>query len=100
MADVGIAPESGTAMMPVTHEPGFAYHCADRVLFFADGDSWSLLFHRTERSAPLVLIEAGNGVTGVGEARCRQPAIGSILAYLADVVAPQFLGPRSAIDEV
>jgi hypothetical protein len=57
-----------------------------------DGRSWNPVFRWTERRAPLVPIEAGNGVTGVGEAWCRQPAIGSILAYLADVVAPQFLG--------
>ncbi len=57
-----------------------------------DGRSWNPLFRWTERRAPLLLIEAGNGLTGAGEAWCRQPAIGSLLAHLADTVAPRLLG--------
>lgn len=57
-----------------------------------DGRSWNPSFRWTERRAPLVLIEADNGVTGVGEAWCRQPAIGEILAHLAEAVAPRLLG--------
>jgi ABC-type polar amino acid transport system ATPase subunit len=34
---VGIAPESGTTMMPVTHEPGFADRHADRMRRLAGG---------------------------------------------------------------
>jgi L-alanine-DL-glutamate epimerase-like enolase superfamily enzyme len=57
-----------------------------------DGRSWNPLIRWTERRAPLVLIEADNGVVGAGEAWCRQAAIGLILTHLADVVAPQLLG--------
>ena len=57
-----------------------------------DGRSWNPAFRWTERRAPLVLVEADQGLIGLGEAWSRQPAIGSILAHLADVVAPQLVG--------
>lgn len=34
---VGGVPEEGRTMLLVTHELGFAYHFANRVLFIADG---------------------------------------------------------------
>jgi L-alanine-DL-glutamate epimerase-like enolase superfamily enzyme len=39
-----------------------------------------------------VLIEADQGFVGMGEAWSRQPAIGSILSHLAEVIAPQLPG--------
>ena len=57
-----------------------------------DGRSWNPQFRWTERRAPLLLIEADNGQSGIGEAWCRQTAIGSILAHLSDVFAPRLLG--------
>ena len=57
-----------------------------------DGRSWNPLFRWTERRAPLVLIETDNGLVGLGEAWSRQPAIGLILAHLAEDVASILLG--------
>ena len=57
-----------------------------------DGRSWNPQFRWTERRAPLLIIEADNGHSGIGEAWCRQTAIGSILAHLAAVIGPQLLG--------
>ncbi len=57
-----------------------------------DGRSWNPSFRWTERRAPLVVIEADNGVAGIGEAWSRQAEIGLVLAHLADVVAPRLPG--------
>lgn len=57
-----------------------------------DGRSWNPSFRWTERRAPLVLVEGESGLIGIGEAWSRQPAIGLILAYLAEIVAPSILG--------
>lgn len=57
-----------------------------------DGRSWNPQFRWTERRAPLLLIEADNGQSGIGEAWSRQTAIGSLLAHLSDVVAPRLIG--------
>src|SRR6187399_1469154 len=57
-----------------------------------DGRSWNPAFRWTERRAPLVVVEADNGLSGIGEAWGRQASIGLVLARLADVVAPAMLG--------
>ena len=57
-----------------------------------DGRSWNPVSRWTERRAPLVLIEADNGLAGVGEGWSRQASIGLILAHLADAVAPRLAG--------
>ena len=62
-----------------------------------DGRSWNPSFRWTERRAPLVVVEADTGHSGIGEAWCAQPAIAAILAHLGDVVAPHLLG-RELVD--
>src|SRR6185436_16376534 len=61
-----------------------------------DGRSRNPASRWTERRAPLVAIEAANGLAGIGEAWCRQASIGLILAHLADVVAPRMPGAELA----
>jgi L-alanine-DL-glutamate epimerase-like enolase superfamily enzyme len=61
-----------------------------------DGRSWNPRFRWTERRAPLLLLEADNGLVGIGEAWCLQPAIGLILEHLAAVSAPRLLGVELA----
>ncbi|MEO8134115.1 MAG: enolase C-terminal domain-like protein [Betaproteobacteria bacterium] len=65
-----------------------------------DGRSWNPTFRWTERRAPLVVIEADNGQAGVGEAWCRQQAIGAILAHLVAVVAPRLPGVELAAESI
>jgi L-alanine-DL-glutamate epimerase-like enolase superfamily enzyme len=57
-----------------------------------DGKSWNPSFRWTERRAPLLLLHAENGQTGLGEAWSRQNAVEPVLAHLAQTVAPQLVG--------
>ena len=62
-----------------------------------DGRSWNPSFRWIERRAPLLLLHADDGTSGVGEAWSRQPAITQVLDHLAREVAPRLVGRN--IDE-
>src|SRR6266705_3906653 len=57
-----------------------------------DGKSWNPSFRWTQRRAPLLLLHAENGQTGIGEAWSRQNTVEPVLAHLAQTVAPQLVG--------
>ena len=57
-----------------------------------DGKSWNPAFRWTERRAPLLLLHAENGMTGVGEGWSKQNAVEPVLVQLAREVAPQLVG--------
>ena len=57
-----------------------------------DGRAWNPTFRWHERRAPLLVLETDQGLTGVGEAWCRQDRIGMVLDALADHIAPALLG--------
>jgi L-alanine-DL-glutamate epimerase-like enolase superfamily enzyme len=52
-----------------------------------DGRSWNPTMRWRERRAPLLLLRAEDGTTGIGEAWSRQAEIDSVLAHLARVAA-------------
>ncbi|MEO6929265.1 MAG: enolase C-terminal domain-like protein [Casimicrobiaceae bacterium] len=66
-----------------------------RVLEFhrqLDGRTWNPVSRWTRRSAPLLAIETDAGLTGLGEAWCRQDQVSLVLERLASQWAPVLLG--------
>jgi L-alanine-DL-glutamate epimerase-like enolase superfamily enzyme len=59
-----------------------------------DGRSWNPVSRWTERRAPLLLLHADTGSTGVGEAWSRQDAIGDVLDALSHRIGPAIIGRR------
>jgi len=56
-----------------------------------DGRSWNPTMRWSERRAPLLMLRADDGTTGIGEAWSRQAEIDRVLAHLARV-APRLVG--------
>ncbi len=64
-----------------------------------DGRSWNPVSRWMERRAPLVLLHAGSGLTGIGEAWCRQEEIGRVLEALATLIERRVVGRRFGDEE-
>ena len=59
-----------------------------------DGRSWNPVSRWTERRAPLLLLHADDGSTGIGEAWSRQDAIGDVLDALSRRIGAAIVGRR------
>jgi L-alanine-DL-glutamate epimerase-like enolase superfamily enzyme len=59
-----------------------------------DGRSWNPASRWIERRAPLLLLHADTGASGIGEAWSRQDAIGDVLDTLSRRIGPAIIGRR------
>ncbi len=57
-----------------------------------DGRSWNPSMRWRERRAPLLMLRAEDGNTGIGEAWSRQAEIDRVIFHLAEAVAPRLIG--------